>query len=138
MRLLKIYWGMILMIVFWLIVLYALDPSQRHYYGENDQVMVAWYVRFPGHEGIVHCEQKVDLRPWVGSRFDSLVAVNPDGQVNSEATAGLALLTTGLFPGHQLKQRPDGHYILYKPAETERYFTWGAWHQVWPGKPAKT
>lgn len=105
--------------------------------GEDKQLFKALHIALPGYTTIYYPEQEVDLRKWVGSKYDGLSAVNKkDGTENPEATAGLALKVAGLFTDYDLKEK-DGHYLLHRHGKTERIFTWKAWYRIGRGKKAK-
>jgi hypothetical protein len=133
--------SIIVCIVFFLIVLIyvAANIYERHYYvgeGENRQLYKALHITLPGYATVYYPEQKVDLRKWVGTKYNGLVAVNKtNGLENPEATAGLALKTIGLYTDCDLKEM-DGHYMLYRSERTKRYFTWTAYYRIWRGKRA--
>lgn len=126
------------MFLFFIVGLYIVfNIYPRYYYqgeGENRQLYQALHIALPGYAEVLHLEQEVDLREWAGSRYDGLAAVNrSDGSENPEATAGIALLAAGVYSGYQLKEK-DGHYILHRPEETERFFTLKAWYRLGKGK----
>ncbi len=132
---------MVLVLCFALILVvgtYLADNiCQRHYWVETaecEQAYVAWHIALPGYETRYTPEDEMDLQKWSGTELNGLVATNQDGTVNKEATAGMDLLSTGAFPGYELKKKDNGHYVLYRPEKTERYFTMQAWYRIGPGQ----
>jgi hypothetical protein len=127
-------------IVLFLVCVYvARNIYERHDYvgeGSNKQLCKAWHIALPGYTTIYYPEQKEDLRKWVGTKYDGLIANNKaDSSINQEATAGLALKAIGVFPDYELKEE-GGHYILHRPEKTEKVFTWEAFYRIGPWKIA--
>ncbi len=117
----------------------AVNSHFRHYRGSDGQLYRALHIVLPGYGTIYYPEQEVDLSEWVGTEIKGLVATNTsDGTKNPEATAGLALKAIGLCSGCELEQRPDGHFVLHRPAREKRYFSWEAYYQIWPGRLAES
>ncbi len=125
-------------VVFCCCSIYAsLNLCQRHYWvktAECEQAYVAWHIALPGYETQYTPEDEMDLQKWAGTELNGLVATNQDGTVNKEATAGMGLLSMGVFPGYELKKKDNGHYVLYRPEKTEKYFTMQAFYRIGPGQ----
>ena len=89
-----------------------------------------WCIYLPGHEEAVYPAHVVPLKDWVGTRYKELKGVDKDtGEENAEATAGLALVMMGLYPGYQLTKEGD-HCVLRRPEKRERYFTNQAHYKI--------
>ncbi|MFC1645182.1 hypothetical protein ACFL08_04105 [Patescibacteria group bacterium] len=115
----------------------GMNVHKRHYLVDGE-MYVALHIRLPGYATMYYPEQKVDLRKWTGSKYVGLSAVNnDDNKENPEATAGLALIVSGIFPDYNLKKKDDGHYILYRPEKTKEFFTWGKYYKIWKGEKAE-
>lgn len=132
-------------VVFFFILglIFAIFLKSRMYmrhYEENGKLRKALFIALPGYEESVSPENIVELSNWKGTQYKDLVAKDEvTGEINLEATAGLALkmMPLSLWPDHELKRKPDGHYILYKLPTRTRYFTWWAYRRISPGKKAK-
>lgn len=111
----------------------AANTCERSFYrgeGENKQLYKALYIQLPGYDTIHRLEIKVDLRKWAGTKHDNLVAINKeDDTENAEAAAGLALKAAGIYTDCELKKE-NGHYILYRPAGIEKFFTMKAFYRI--------
>ncbi len=131
MKLLGVALGIILVVVLGsgLCEQHSLDPK-------NGATVKAWYLTLPGYNTIYYAECSVELKDWVGTQYGSLRGVNEDGSHNPEVTAGLALKMLGLYAGYELRQKEDGHWILYRPARQERYFSWNSRYRITPFKLA--
>ncbi|MDA2936104.1 hypothetical protein MYX06_02715 [Patescibacteria group bacterium AH-259-L05] len=122
-----------------IVVLFALWLQSKFYSGYyrdgSGQLRQALFGLFPGYNTLHYSEQIVELKDWAGTRHDSFSIRNKDGKENPEATAGLGLKIAGIFSAdYELKQKEDGHWILYKPERTHRYFDWNAHHRITKGK----
>lgn len=130
---------LVAIVTIFLVYVYSLlNVYERHRIdaSNGDQLQKAWHIGLPGYREIYHLEDTVDLREWVGTKYVGLEARDTKpGHVNPEATAGLALKTQLLFKEYELQER-DGHYVLYRPRKVERHFTWRAWYQLTPWRPA--
>ncbi|HAU07556.1 MAG: hypothetical protein UW46_C0007G0020 [Candidatus Yanofskybacteria bacterium GW2011_GWF1_44_227] len=103
---------------------------ERHDYVDG-KLMKAWHVSLPGYAGVYYPEQIIELQNWTDTHWDSLRVVDKGtGKDNPEATAGLALKAVGIYLDYELKQKEDGHWILFRPSKSERYFTWAAYYRV--------
>jgi len=109
---------------------------ERHGYVGN-KLMKAWHITLPGYAEVYYPEQTVDLRDWVGTQWGSLEVIDKDTrQKNAEATAGIALKAMGIYSDYELKQGKDGHWILWRPASSKKYFTWTAYYRIAPWQSA--
>ena len=109
---------------------------ERHGY-VGDKLMKAWHITLPGYAEVYYPEHTINLKDWAGTRYRSLEAIDKDtGQKSAEATAGIALKTTGIYLDYKLKQGKDGHWILWRPASSKKYFTWTAYYRIAPWRAA--
>lgn len=113
----------------------AANIGERHY-SVGDKLYRATHIALPGYETVYYPADEVDLSKWAGSKFSELTAVNQDGTENPEATAAFALKAAGLYADYELKKKDNGHYVLYRPERTEKYFTMYAWYRIGPGHKA--
>ena len=89
----------------------------------------------PGYETCFYPESIVDLGPWVGTKYDSLTAISKEtGKEIPEVNAGMALKIMGLFLDHEIRQMPDGKWVLHRAYKKERYFTGSAFYRLTRGK----
>ena|SRR3989338_8002457 len=104
----------------------------RQCYNDGRKEKTFWAIMFPGETTSFHPEHIIELKDWVGSKFDGLRGVNSDTNKEvPEVTASIALKAIGIAnPSYQLEQKLDGHYILKSPESTTRYFSWHAHRQV--------
>jgi hypothetical protein len=42
-----------------------------------------------------------------------------------------------LYTDYELRQRPNGHYDLFRPERQWRYFTPEAYYRITPGRPTR-
>ena len=127
-----------MVIIFSVYVYCFFNVSERYRMDVNngDQLQEAWHIALPGYLEKHYLDDTIDLRHWSGTKYMGLEARNiKTGKVNTEATAGIALKTTGLFQDYELQER-GGYHVLYRPAKTERQFTWRAWYRIGPWRLA--
>lgn len=121
------------LVVFFLVSVYAgANIHERLYYvgeGENKMLFTAKHIFLPGYITVYYPEQEVDLRGWVGTRYED----GKNEKENPQIMAGKTLRLLGVFADYELKEK-DGHYILYRPEKTEKVFSWKTPYQIWPGK----
>lgn len=109
---------------------------ERHGY-IGDKLMKAWHITLPGYVRVYYPEHTINLKDWTGTQYRSLEDVDKDTeQKSAEVTAGIALKTTGIYPDYELKQGKDGHWILWRPASSKKYFTWTAYYRIAPWQSA--
>ena len=124
-----------LAVLFICLIYVMVNPHERHYHAEDGQLCRALHICLPGYATVYYPEQTVELSHWGGTKYDKLVAL-VDGAENPEITASMALKVLGLYTDYNLQQKKDGHWILHRPAKTERYFTMSAFYRIWWGSPA--
>src|SRR5688572_15805059 len=94
----------------------------------NGKLMAAWHIPLPGWCTMHYPERVVELKDWVGSKMEKITAAM-DGKENPEIDAAIALKATGLYSDYELQQR-DGHWILYRPERTKKFFSLEAYYRV--------
>lgn len=114
-----------------LVFLFYCQPHRQHYYSQDNVLCRAWTIHLPGYRTLEYCEQTVDLQDWAGTTMAGLEDEHPD------RAAGKTLQALGLYKDCYLKKTPDGHWILYSPPRTLRYFTMYAYYRIWRGKPVE-
>ena len=104
-----------------LIVLYLGSVLHRRI-NYTDQSLRAWHVVVPWFVSVVSPEHTIALREWAGTGDARYPA--PAGE-HEEITASKVLLSTGIAdPGSELVKGSDGHYVLRKPAQEWKEFSW--------------
>lgn len=92
-----------------------------------------WYFYLPGYSEVYYPEDTIDLKDWVGSKYDKAKVVDKNEKEIPELTAAMALRAVGFADeSYVKKQKPDGHWILYRPAKTEKVFDLRARHVLFP------
>ena len=118
------------------IVIYLYSTLHQRHYEKNGVRYIALYVELPGYATGYRPEDKINLVPWIGTKFNSSVVSNKDDSENPEMAAGKALQATIIGRGYELKEE-NGHYILYRAEETIKYFTFRAYYRISRGKEEK-
>lgn len=95
----------------------------------------AWFVQLPGWSSTYYPEDTVNLQNWVGTRSSATIVLTADGKEDPEATAGKTLQSKGLYSDYSLV-RQKGHWVLYRPARTEKYLSLSAFYRVSPWSPS--
>lgn len=109
--------------------------DMRIYRGDDGKPLYrALSVALPGYQEWVSPEHIVDLRGWAGTQAHGISAINKDdGTANPKATAGIALMSMGIYSpknGYQLEQLEDGSVVLRKPEQRGPYFTLYKWRPI--------
>ena len=130
-RLIQAY-AVILILMLGLYVIYtAANITDRHSLVQG-KTYVAKYVYLPGYNTIYELEQHMSMAEWTGTKLESLSITKTNGEPVPEASAAVALLTTGAFPGYSVKHITGEHYELYKPGKETKYFTMEAPYRIGP------
>jgi len=107
----------------------------------NGHYYIAKHIYLPGWNTMYEPEQHTALQDWVGTKANGLESRTVELETGPtmaqpEATAGLALLSTGAFQGYQLQATKNGHFELYKAAKTTKYWTAEHPYRITAWKPA--
>lgn len=126
---------------YWLIlpailISYVFSTLHVRYESTGDQLMKAWYVRLPGWSESYYPEHKVDLSNWVGSNLKN-ISIEENGVRNPELEAAATLKALNIFSNEYTEKKIDGHWFLFKPEKTEKYFSWTANYRVSQFAPLK-
>jgi hypothetical protein len=119
-------------LAFVLCIKLVVDMAYRHEV-INGRSYVARHIYLPGMSRAYELEQHISMKEWVGTIHSAvdLKAFDVDtDKLQPEASAGLALLSSGAFPGYSLKKQTDGHWELYKPGREIKYFSWSTPYRV--------
>jgi len=126
-----------LFVILFVFVLFKIATGYERHDRIGGKLVKAWHISLPGYEEMYYPEQTINLKDWVGTKWGSLEAVDKDtGQKSAEATAGIALKTTGIYSDYELKQGEGGHWILWRPASSKKYFTWTTYYRIAPWRSA--
>ncbi len=132
MKKMKLLW----LVVPVVLILYVLGTLHTRHQKVDGQMMTAQYVQLPGWSATYYPEDVVDLSPWVGSNVKNL-KVQVNGEDNPELQAAAMFKSSGFYGDEYEEKLIDGHWVLYRPARTERYFTLTANYRVTPFKLVK-
>lgn len=99
---------------------------------ENNTLYEAVHVQLPGFVESYSPEHIIELKDWTGSSIEG-ITVEENGVRNPELEAEPFLRVIGWATKDYVRESTaDGHYILRKPAQTFRYFSWRAYYRVSP------
>lgn len=114
-----------------LLLLYVLSTLHIRHEKVDGQIMSAQYIQLPGWSATYYPENTVDLSKWAGSNVKDL-KVQVNGKNNPELEAAAALKYLGMYGNDYEAKQVDGHWVLYRPARTEPYFTLTANYRISP------
>ena len=128
---LKAYAAMLIILLGFYVIYTAANITDRHALIQG-KTYVAKYVYLPGYNTIYELEQHMSMAEWTGTRLASLSITRTNGEPLPEASAAVALLSTGAFPGYSVKHTTEDHYELYKPGKETKYFTMESPYRIGP------